>query len=192
MSPPEPPPSQVTRLLLQMQAGNRGAQDDLIPLVYKELKRLASSYMQRERAGHTLQATALVHEAFLRLVNIEGVNWQGKAHFFAVAAQAMRRILISHAREKLAQKRGGGVAVTLDENLAFGKDRSFEVIEIDETLEKLARIDARQAQVVELRFFGGLDVEQTAEALGTSPATVKRDWVVAKAWLYRELGSKRK
>lgn len=186
----DPSASEVTRLLHEIQGGNRQAQSDLIPLVYKELKRLASSYMQRERAGHTLQATALVHEAFLRLAHAEGINWQGKAHFFAVAAQAMRRILISHAREKNAQKRGGGVAVTLDENVAFAPDRSFDIVELDGALEKLAALDARQAQVVEMRFFGGLDVDQTAEALGISPATVKRDWVVAKAWLYRELGGK--
>jgi RNA polymerase sigma factor (TIGR02999 family) len=179
----------VTHLLKEIQGGNRAAQEELIPLVYGELRRLAASYMQRERSGHTLQATALVHEAFLRLANMNDVDWQGKSHFFAVAAQSMRRILISHAREKNAQKRGGGVALTLHEDIAAG-DRAFDVIELDLALEKLAQLDERQAKVVELRFFGGLEVDEVSQVLGASPATIKRDWVAAKAWLYRELGPK--
>lgn len=187
MSASTPESNEVTRLLREIQGGNQDAQEELIPLVYRELRRLASSYMQRERAGHTLQATALVHEAFIRLAHMQDVDWQGKAHFFAVAAQAMRRILISHAREKRALKRGEGLAITLNENV-MGDNRAFEVIELDQALEKLAAFDARQARVVELRFFGGLEVPEVAAVLGTSEATVKRDWVSAKAWLYRELG----
>jgi RNA polymerase sigma-70 factor (ECF subfamily) len=144
--------------------------------------------MRRERTDHTLQPTALVHEAYLKLVEQRNVNWQGRAHFFAIAAQVMRRILIDHARGHLREKRGAGERpVPLDEALVFAPEQSLELVKLDESLDRLAKLDARQSKIVELRFFGGLTVEQTAEALGISPKTVKRDWSVAKAWLHGDL-----
>jgi RNA polymerase sigma-70 factor (ECF subfamily) len=179
---------EVTVLLAALTRGDDGAASKLIPVVYDELRRLAGSYMRRERADHTLQATALVHEAFLKLVEQRSVNWQSRAHFFGVAAQLMRRILIDHSRGHLRQKRGGEQKkVLLDEVFVFSEQQADEVLAVDDSLNRLARIDPRQARAVELRFFGGLSVEEAAEVLGVSPKTVKRDWNVAKAWLYADL-----
>jgi RNA polymerase sigma-70 factor, ECF subfamily len=182
------PQADVTALLSQLTQGNQEARDKLIPLVYDELKRLARSYMRRERSDHTLQTTALVNEAYLKLVRQQVVNWQGRSQFFGIAAQLMRRILIDHARGCLRNKRGGVREVLpLNEALAFSPEHSEELVRLDQALERLSKLDARQSRIVELRFFGGLSVEETAEFLGISPKTVKRDWSVAKAWLHAEL-----
>jgi RNA polymerase sigma-70 factor (ECF subfamily) len=180
---------QITLLLKQLSRGNRDAHSQLIPLVYSELKRLAVRYMRAERIGHTLQPTALVHEAYLRLVDQNGVDWQDRAHFFAAAAQVMRRVLIDYARQWQAEKRGGPnqVKMMLDEEIAFSKDRSSEFLAVDQVLDRLAALDPVQCQIVELRFFAGLTVEETAEVVRLSPRTVKREWKLAKAWLYSEL-----
>jgi len=188
--PPEPPTAaghDVTRLLQDLQHGREGAADQLVPLVYGELHNLAVHYMRSERGDHTLQPTALVHEAYMRLVDQRHASWQNRSHFFGIAAQAMRRILVDHARRKQAGKREGGDRVTLDESVAEAPQRSVDLIALDDALNKLAALDPRQARVVELRFFGGLDIEQTAESLGISPATVKRDWTFARAFLQREM-----
>jgi RNA polymerase sigma-70 factor (ECF subfamily) len=180
--------NEVTLLLSALTRGDEGAASKLIPVVYDELRRLAASYMRRERADHTLQATALVHEAFLKLVEQRAVNWQSRAHFFGVAAQLMRRILIDHARGHLRQKRGGEhKKVSLDEAFIFSEQQSAELLAVDESLTRLSKLDQRQGRVVELRFFGGLSVGEAAEVLGISPKTVKRDWSIAKAWLYADL-----
>ena len=184
----QPSDTGVTALLSEMTEGNASAAEKLVPIVYEELKRLARRYMRRERADHTLQTTALVHEAYLRLVGQEAVRWQGRSHFFGVAAQMMRRILTDHARRNLRLKRGGTKEVLpLDEALVFSPEHSEELVKLDEALDRLAQLDARQGRVVELRFFAGLSVEEAAESLGVSPKTVKRDWAVAKAWLHAEL-----
>jgi len=186
--PPSPPAQQVTQLLLRWRAGDPHAVDELMPLVYGELRRLAARHMRGERAGHTLQTSALVNEAYLRLAGRDEVRWQDRAHFFAVAAQAMRRVLVDHARRRGNQKRGGGVRkVALDEALAVSDERAAEVVALDEALARLAEIAPRQSRLVELRFFGGLSVEETAEVLGVSPGTVMRDWTFAKAWLLKEI-----
>ena len=178
----------VTVLLSELTKGNPEASSKLIPLVYDQLRRLADGYMRRERTGHTLQTTALVHEAYLKLLGQRSVDWQNRAHFFGIAAQVMRRVLIDHARSHVRDKRGGGREhVQLDEALVFSPERSGEFLELNAALERLAEVDARQAQIVEMRFFGGLTVEETAEVLRISPKTVKRDWSVAKAWLHGEL-----
>ena len=178
----------VTELLAELARGNEAAAEKLIPLVYGELKRLARSYMRRERPDHTLQPTALVHEAYLKLVRQETVKWQGRSHFFGIAAQVMRRILTDHARRNLRVKRGGtNLLLPLDEAVAFSPEYSEELVRLDEALDRLAKLDFRQSRVVELRFFGGLSVEESAEFLGVSPKTVKRDWAVAKAWLHAEV-----
>ena len=178
---------EVTLLLSALTNGEDGAASKLIPVVYDELRRLAGSYMRKERVDHTLQATALVHEAFLKLVEQRSVNWQSRAHFFGVSAQLMRRILIDHARGHTRQKRGGEQKkVSLDEAFVFS-EQADELLAVDESLNLLAKIDPRQARVVELRFFGGLSVEEAAEVLGISPKTIKRDWSIAKAWLYADL-----
>jgi RNA polymerase sigma-70 factor, ECF subfamily len=178
----------VTILLSALTRGDDGAASRLIPAVYDELRRLAGSYMRRERVDHTLQATALVHEAYMKLVEQRSTNWQSRAHFFGVAAQLMRRILIDHARGHSRQKRGGeDKKVSLDEAFIFSEQQAEELLAVDDSLNQLAKIDPRQARVVELRFFGGLSVEEAAEVLGVSPKTVKRDWSVAKAWLYADL-----
>ena len=183
-----PPQADVTALLSQLTQGNHEASEKLIPLVYDELKRLARAYMRRERPDHTLQTTALVHEAYLRLARQQAVNWQGRSHFFGIAAQLMRRILIDHARSHLRNKRGGAMEVLpLDEAIVFSPEHSWELVKLDEALKDLSKLDARQSRIVELRFFGGLSVEETAEFLGITPKTVKRDWSVAKAWLHGEL-----
>jgi RNA polymerase sigma-70 factor (ECF subfamily) len=184
----DPSPSDVTVLLSELQKGDPAAASKLIPLVYNELRRLAGHYMRQERPDHTLQATALVHEAYLKLINQRSVDWQGRAHFFGIAAQLMRRILIDHARGHLREKRGGAQqALPLDEMLVFTPAQSSELLNLDEALERLAKLDARQSRIVELRFFGGLSNEETAEFLGISSKTVKRDWSLAKAWLHGEL-----
>jgi RNA polymerase sigma-70 factor, ECF subfamily len=179
---------EVTLLLSALSQGDRNAASKLVPVVYGELRRLAGGYMRRERQDHTLQATALVHEAYLKLVEQRSVNWQSRAHFFGVAAQLMRRILIDHARGHLRQKRGGEhKKISLDQAYIFSEQQSAELLAVDEALERLSKLDPRQARVVELRFFGGLSVEEAAEVLGVSPKTVKRDWSVAKTWLYADL-----
>ena len=179
----------VTKMLQEWSvSGDRAALDKLIPIVYDELRRQASRYLQRERQGHTLQTTGLVHEAYVRLIDQAGVRWQNRAHFFAIAAEMMRRILVDHARRRGAAKRGGdAVKITLDEALNASTERDLDLIAVDEVLTRLAALDQQQARVVELRFFGGLNVEETSEVLGISERTVKRDWQVAKAWIRREL-----
>jgi RNA polymerase sigma-70 factor, ECF subfamily len=185
----DPASADVTLLLAELTKGNKDAASKLIPLVYDELHRLAKRYMRRERADHTLQATALVNEAYLKLVEQRSVRWQSRAHFFAIAAQTMRRILVDYARNHLREKRGGGqTIVALDEALVFSPEQSLEILKLDRSLERLATLDPRQSRIVELRFFAGLTVEETAEVLQVSPKTVKRDWNVAKAWLYGDLG----
>jgi RNA polymerase sigma-70 factor, ECF subfamily len=181
---------EVTRLLVAWREGNQGALDALLPVVYDELRRIARRYLSREAAGHTLEATALVNEAYLRLVNQQHLDWQNRAHFFAVAARVMRHLLVDHARSHLYQKRGGGaVQVTLGDALdvSAGGHEVTDVLALNEALERLAQFDARKAQIIELRYFGGLSVEETAAALDVSDITVKREWAKAKAWLYREL-----
>jgi RNA polymerase sigma-70 factor (ECF subfamily) len=185
-----PPPSQqeVTRLLGEWSGGNEGALEKLIPLVQPELHRLAHHYMSRERAGHTLQTTALLDEAYLLLVDDAKRNWQNRTHFVATAAQLMRRIMVDHARERRSLKRGGGaLKVTLDEAALVTETRSEELLALDEALERLAVQDPRKSQIVELRYFGGLTVEEMAEFLHLSQRTVEREWNMAKAWLYRAL-----
>ena len=186
--PVESSPSDVTRLLADLSGGQTGALERLLPLVYDELKQLAASQLRRERDEHTLGPTALVHEAFFRLVDQRSVSWQGRAHFFGVAAQAMRRILVDHARRRSAAKRGRQHQVTLDSEAA-GADEApaDEVLAVDEALERLAAVDPRQAKLVELRYFAGFSIEEAAELLEISPATAKRDWTFARAWLQREL-----
>jgi RNA polymerase sigma-70 factor, ECF subfamily len=184
----DPNRGDVTVLLAELTKGNEEAASRLIPLVYTELRRLASSYMRKERTDHTLQATALVHEAYLKLIEQRAVNWQSRAHFFGISAQIMRRILVDHARGHLRDKRGGGqIEVPLDEAIVFAPQQSSELVKLDEALDRLVQFDPRQAKIVELRFFGGLTVEETAEVMAISPKTVKRDWSIAKAWLHGEL-----
>ena len=188
------PRGQVTLLLAALRNGNQNALAELMPLVYQELRRLAGHYMRGERAGHTLQATALVHEAFLRLVDQDQAGWQNRAHFIGVAAQLMRRILVDSARRRVAAKRGGA-PVTLEEDrlnggASFGQ--SAEILAVDEALARLSQLDPQQARLVELRYFGGLTVEEAADAMGISPRTVKRDWALAKAWLRQQLDEGKK
>jgi RNA polymerase sigma-70 factor (ECF subfamily) len=183
-----PTSHEVTALLLAWSEGDQGAFDRLVPLVYAELRRLAKSYMRKERAGQTLQTTALIHEAYVRLIDAQNVQWQNRAHFFGVAARVMRQILVATAREHGSQKRGGRAQqVSLDEALVVGQEQDEDLIAIDEALSALAEVDARKAQVVEMRFFGGLTEEETATALRVSPETVKRDWRIARSWLRRRL-----
>jgi RNA polymerase sigma factor (TIGR02999 family) len=183
-----PSPDDVTQLLVEWRNGNRSALDRLIPLVEGELRRLARSYMRRERADHTLQTTALINEAYMRLVKQRKVQWQNRAHFFAIAAQLMRRVLIDHAKGHRRAKRGGGaIRVSLDDVAAPFTDRSEELLALDAALNKLSAIDARKGQVVEMRYFGGLTFEEAAEVLEVSPNTVMRDWRMARAWLEREI-----
>jgi RNA polymerase sigma factor (TIGR02999 family) len=182
----------VTGLLLEWRNGDQEALNRLIPLVYDELHRLAARQLRRERATQTLQSTALVHEAYLRLVDQRRVQWHDRDHFFAVASQLIRRILVSHARRRKALKRGGAqTTLVLDESIATPRRRGVDLEALDDALESLARLDQQQARIVELRFFGGLSIESTANFLRISPATVKRHWNVAKAWLYREISRHR-
>ena len=180
--------AEVTRLLADWQNGDQGALDRLVPLVYDELRRIAARHLHAERPGHMLQTTALVHEAYLRLVDETRMQWHGREHFFAVAATLIRNILVDHARSEKAAKRGGGVGkLPLDEACAVPVDNAGAVLAVDDALAALAKIDAQQSRIVELRFFGGLTIEETADILRISPSTVKRDWILAKAWIYREL-----
>lgn len=197
----------ITQLLSEWAAGSAVALDRLAPLVYGELRRMAARHLRRERAGHTLNATGLVHEAFMRLVDQRGLSWQGRAHFFAIASRTMRRILVDQARARNALKRGEGRAhVDVDDLEAVldgqgplelasvqlapaGQDRHTDLLMIDDALTRLEALDARQARIVELRFFGGLTIDETAQTLQVSPATIKRDWLMAKAWLARELAA---
>ena len=181
------PTEEVTILLNQISAGDGDAPDKLLPLVYEDLRRLARSYFANEKTDHTLQATALVHEAYIRLVNWENVSWQNRAHFFAVAAEVMRKILIDHARKKNAQKRDGGQKILLDDAISFAKEKELDLLKLDEALQTLENLDKRQAKIVELRFFGGLSIEETAYILKVSETTVRREWTFAKAWFQREL-----
>jgi RNA polymerase sigma-70 factor (ECF subfamily) len=180
--------SEVTQLLIAWSSGDRVALDRLAPLVEHELRRLAQLYLRRESSGHTLQPTALVNEAYLRLIEWQSVDWKGRAHFFAVAARMMRNILVTHAVTRRREKRGGGaVVVELDAAHAVTPQPASDILALDDALKKLASIDERKAQVVELRFFGGLSEEETAEVLSTSLRTVQREWNIARAWLFREL-----
>ena len=183
-----PAPKEVTQLLIAWSNGEEDALEKLVPLIYDELRRIARRYMKREPAGHTLQTTALVNEAYLRLIEQKGMKWQNRAHFFAISAQLMRRILVSMARARHANKRGGEARqVSLDEALVISEERAAELVALDEAMNELAALDPRRSRVVELRYFGGLSVEETAEVLNISPETVMRDWKRAKAWLYTEL-----
>ncbi len=182
---------EVTQLLIEWSNGDKAALDKLMPLIYDELRRLAHHYMSRERPGHTLQTTALVDEAYVRLVNRQRVHWQNRAHFFAIAAHLMRSILVDHARSHAYAKRGGGAhKIPLDEAMVISQERAAEVVALDDALEQLTRIDPRQSRIVEMRFFAGLTIEETAEVLSLSPATIKREWSTAKAWLYHELNKR--
>lgn len=183
---------EVTQLLLDWSNGDKAALDKLVPVVYQELRRLASYYMRRERLGHTLQTSALVNEAYMRLVDYRQMRWQSRAHFFAVAAQAMRRILVDHARKRHFAKRGGGaIQVSLDEAATVSAKQAAELIELDDALTALEAIDPRKSRIVELRYIGGLSIEETAEVLDISPATVQREWKSAKAWLYQAIAKTR-
>jgi len=185
---PATSPKEITRLLVAWCNGDQSALDQLTPLVYEELHRLAHHYMSHERPGHTLQTSALVNEAYVRLIDWKNVHWQNRAHFFSVSAQLMRRILVDFARSHGSSKRGGGTRVIgLDDAALISGDKGADLVALDGALASLAELDARQSRVVELRFFGGLTIEETAEVLKVSPGTVRRDWSLARAWLHREL-----
>ena len=187
-SEPPPPPEDITGLLVDWQAGDTSAQERLLPLVYSELHRLARLYLSGENVGHTLQATALVNEAYLKLIDQDRVSWQNRAQFFGVAARMMRRILVDHARERRAAKRGGGAwKLSLDDVGELEGRREMDLVDLDAALVDLSAFDPQQSRLVELRFFAGLTIRETAEALDISPATVKREWNMAKAWLFRRM-----
>ncbi len=178
----------VTQLLSKLAAGDRSAAEALVPFVYDELRRRAAGLMRRERAGHTLEPTALVHEAFVQLIHQERVDWQGRAHFFAVASQLMRRILVDHARTRLRAKRGGhATRISLDEGLGLSIERDADVVALDDALARLAEVDPRQADIVVMRFYGGLSVDEVAAVLDLSKRTIEAEWTMIKAWLRREL-----
>jgi len=184
------PAPDVTQLLVSWSHGDQAALEQLMPIVYGELRRQASAYLRHERSNHTLQSTALVHEAFMRLVGQHGVEWRNRAHFFAIAAQMMRRILVDYARAQGREKRGSGaVKLELDAALAEGLDSGLDVdiLALNGALDELSRLDSRQGRVVELRFFAGLSIEETAEVMNLSPASIKREWNTARAWLFREM-----
>ena len=186
--PEAPKQVDITQLLLQWGGGDASALDELMPVVYAELRRIARRFMRRQSPNNTLQTTDLVNEAYLRLIDSSRVNWQGRTHFFAVSAQLMRRILVDAARRRNSQKRGGGqVRVTLDDRLDIAEADGTDVVALDEALKRLAELNPRHGQIVELRYFGGLTEDQVADLLSLSPRTVRRDWSLAKAWLYREL-----
>lgn len=188
MAPMTPTPPEVTQLLVAWGDGDQAARDQLMPLVYEELHRLAHRYMGRERVGHTLQTSALVNEAYLRLIDQSRVHWQNRAHFFGIAAQMMRRILVDYARSRGLAKRGGDARqVSLDEAATVSEERAANVVALDDALNGLAEFDLRKSQIVELRYFGGLSIDETAEVLAVSPGTVMRDWTMAKAWLRRAM-----
>ena len=185
-------PIDVTMLLRDASGGSQSALEKLVPVVYDELRRLAAHYLRQERSDHTLQATALVHEAYLRLVDQRNVDWKNRNHFFGVAANLMRRVLLVHARDHRAAKRGGSAhKISLEDTAIFSSAQADEFVYLDELLNRLSALDARQEKVVELRYFAGLSIEETAELIGVAPATVKRDWVMAKAWPAREMGRSR-
>ncbi len=184
------PDPNVTQALVRLTEGDQEALDQLLPLVYGHLREMAQRELRRERPDHTLNATALVHEAYMKLVQLDRIEWRGRAHFFGAASKSMRRILISYARMKKAEKRGSGADhVAFDSVVVAARERPADLVALDEALTRLEALSERQARVVECRFFAGMDVRETAEALGTSPATVKRDWTMARAWLNRELGT---
>jgi RNA polymerase sigma factor (TIGR02999 family) len=190
MTTPTASPKEVTQLLIDWSRGDQAALDSLMPLVYEELRRMANRYMRRERVGHTLQTTALINEAYLRLIEQQHVQWHSRAHFFAIAAQLMRRILVDYARSHTRAKRGGGaLRVSMNEATVSSPERGVELIALDDALQRLAVIDPRKSQVVELRFFGGLSIEDAAAVLKVTPMTVVRDWKTAKAWLHREISN---
>ena len=183
--------SDVTALLVKLRAGNRDVAGQLVPLIYDELRRIAGAQMRRGRAGHTLQATAVVHEAYVRLAGEREIQWQNRAHFFAIAARAMRQVLLDYARQRHAGKRGGEGAqkVEIDVGLLAGENRIEDIVALDQVVTRLSELDRQQGRIVELRFYAGLSVEETAEAMGISESTVKREWRLAKAWLHRELAA---
>ena len=182
------PPSEVTLLLQGWRNGDRKALDALLPLVYKELRRLAHFQLQKERPGHTLQSTALVHEAYLRLIGLDRLQWESRTHFFAIAAQLMRQILVDYARRHDAAKRGGrAYKLSLDDATKLSREKDVHIVALDDALKALAKIDPRQTRVVELRFFAGLSLQEISQALEIAPATVQRDWTAARAWLHREI-----
>jgi RNA polymerase sigma factor (TIGR02999 family) len=183
-----PLPNEITEQLIAWGAGDRAALDQLLPIVYQELRRMADHYLRLENPGHTLQPTALVHEAWLRLIDQTRVNWQNRSQFFGVAAQLMRRILVDHAKTKHREKRGGdAIKLSLDDVVNLSLERAADLIALDDALDELARIDERKSRVVELRYFAGFSVEETAQILEVSPDTVMRDWKIAKAWLYQQI-----
>src|SRR6516164_6533433 len=186
--PREPALGDVSMLLRAWSDGDENALERITPIVFEELHRLAHRYMKRERPGHSLQTTALVNEAYMRLVDYKSMQWQDRAHFFAVSAQLMRRILVEHARRHNLKRGGRAPHLSLDEAAEVGGERSADLVGLDDAMNELARLDPRKVRVVEMRFFGGLSVEETAEVLKISPVTVKRDWNLAKTWLYREMG----
>jgi len=190
MADPERPGArqQASQLLAAWTSGDASARDELLPVVYAELRRLAHHYMAGERQGHTLQTTALVHEAYIRLVDLDRMQWRDRAHFFAMAATLMRRILVDSARRRLRDKRGGGVSVTTLDDQEIAATSGLDVVALDDALDMLSTMDPQQGRIVELRFFGGLTIDETAAALDISPATVKREWTSAKAWLHSQLG----
>jgi len=184
-------PADVTQLLLAWNGGDRAALDNLMPIVYEELRRIARRYMRSENPGHSLQATVLVNEAYIRLVDQKRVNWQNRTHFFSAAAQILRRVLVEHARARGRLKRGGNaLKVTLHDEISPAAAVRLDLVALDDALTQLAKLDPQQERIIELRFFAGLSIEETGEALNISPATVKRDWATARAWLYREMTSK--
>lgn len=190
MSTPDSPPtsSDVTQLLRNWRDGDEVARDQLMVVVYEELRRQAERYLRRERPDHTLQPTALVHEAYLQLIDQSRVNWENRAHFFGAAARLMRRILVDHARAHQAEKRGGGgEKLALDEALCVPEGKDLDILALNDALDELARLDTQQSQIVELRYFGGLSIEETATVLNISPATVKREWSMAKVWLHHQI-----
>ena len=181
------PAENLTQLLIEAGRGDKSALDEILPLVYDELRKIARNYLNRERADHTLQATALVHEAYLRLIDQRKADWHNRSQFFGLAAQMMRRILVNHAEEHKAQKRGSGQKLQLDETVDVSFEESLDLLDLDEALKNLETLDEQKSKIVEMRFFGGLTIEETAAVLGKSTATVEREWAFAKAWLYREL-----
>ncbi len=184
-------PQDLTQLLVAWSHGDQAALDQLMPIVYDELRRLARSYLRRERPDHSLEGTAVVHEAYLRLVDQRQVEWQSRAQFFGLASQMIRNILVDHARRRNRLKRGGDACkISVAADLAATAEPALDLVELDDALQNLSKLDSRQARIVEMRFFGGLSIEETAEALQISPATVKRDWTIARAWLQRELAPK--
>jgi len=185
----EKAPSEITQMLIELTGGNRDVVNQILPHIYDELRRLAGSYLRRERADHTLQPTALVHEAYMKLIDQKQVHWQNRAHFFGIAAQVMRRILMDHARKNTAEKRGGDAdKLPLEEEiLVVSHEKSADLIALDDALQALAEFDEQKAKIVELRYFGGLSIEETAEVMGVSVPTINRQWRMAKAWLHAEL-----